>query len=272
MPEVMKMSNEKHGVLTKYDLRKAAYRWLMSVNTFNYEGQLSSSVVFALAPALRKIYKEDNDYVDALNNHYKYFNTHPWIANLVLGAALAMEDKEGIKAKDTIQDFKVGLMGPLAGIGDTIIWILIPTIMGSIAGYMCIKGNPAGLIAWIIMNIFFFIVRTRLFEVGYNQGMKIFNEYGKQLTIFTEAASVLGLVVVGALIPSVVTVTCPLSFKTGEVAMKIQPLLDSILPSLIPVTLALLAYKLLGKKVKMTTLILLIIVISMIGAALGILG
>jgi Phosphotransferase system, mannose/fructose/N-acetylgalactosamine-specific component IID len=271
----MKMSNEnqeKQGVLTKHDLRKAGYRWLMSVNTFNYEGQLSSSVVFALSQALRKIYKKDDDYVEALNNHYKYFNTHPWIANLVLGAALAMEDKEGIKAKDTIQDFKVGLMGPLAGIGDTIIWILLPTIMGSIAGYMAIKGNPTGMIAWIIMNIFFFIVRTRLFEVGYNQGMKIFTKFSKELTIFTEAASVLGLVVVGALIPSVVTVTCPLSFKTGEVAMKIQPLLDSILPSLIPVTLAFIAYKLLGKKVKMTTLILLIIVISMIGAALGILG
>lgn len=266
------MSNEKPGILTKHDLRKAGYRWLMSVNTFNYEGQLSSSVVFALAPALRKIYKKDEDYIEALNNHYKYFNTMPWLANLVLGASLAMEDKEGIAAKDTIQDFKVGLMGPLAGVGDTIFWILIPTIFGSIAGYMALKGNPIGLIFWIILNIFFFAVRTRLFEVGYNQGMKIFNQFGKQLTIFTEAASVLGLVVVGALIPSVVTVTCPLNFKNGEVAMKIQPLLDSILPALIPVTFAWIAYALLGKKVKMTTLILLIIVVSMIGAATGLLG
>lgn len=268
------MSNEKekHGVLTKADLKKAAYRWLMSVNTFNYEGQLSSSVVFSLSPSLRKIYKKDEDYVEALNNHFKYFNTMPWIANLVLGAALAMEDKEGIKAKDTIQDFKVGLMGPLAGIGDTLFWVLIPTIIGSIAGYMAIQGNPVGLIAWLLLNVFFFIVRIRMFEVGYNQGMKLFNKFSKQLVIFTEAASVLGLVVVGALIPSVVTVTCPLSFKTGEIAMKIQPLLDSILPSLIPILFTFISYKLLGKKVKMTTLILLIIVVSMIGAATGILG
>lgn len=264
--------NEKKGVLTKHDLRNAAWRWLMSVNTFNYEGQLSSSVVFALSPSLRKIYKSDDEYVEALNNHYKYFNTHPWLANLVLGASLAMEDKDGIKAKDTVQDFKVGVMGPLAGIGDTIIWILIPTILGSIAGYMALKGNPVGLIIWVLLNLVFFAIRIHLFEIGYNQGMKIISQFSKELSVFTEAVSVLGLTVIGALIPSVVTVTCPLQYTMGKVVMKIQPQLDSILPSLIPVLFAFICYKLLGKKVKMTTLILIIIVVSMIGAATGILG
>lgn len=260
-------TKEKKGVLTKHDLRKTAFRWLMAVNTFNYEGQLSSSVVFALSPALRKIYKKDNEYVESINNHYKFFNTMPWLASLVLGSTLAMEDKQGIAAKNAVQDFKVGLMGPLAGIGDTIFWVLIPTIFGSIAGYMGKNGNPIGLILWVLLNFVFFAIRIRLFEVGYSQGMKIINQFGKQLSVVTDAFSVLGLVVIGAIIPSVVNVTSPLIFKMGAVSMKLQPLLDQILPALIPVVFAWISYYLIGKKMKMTTLILLIIGISMLAAA-----
>lgn len=258
-------------VLTTKDLRKSGYRWMLGISTFNYESQLAPSVIYSLAPALRKIYKDENEYIEALNNHYKYFNTMPWIANILLGAVLAMEDNQGIEAKDAVQDFKVGLMGPLAGVGDTIFWTLIPTIFGSIAGYMALKGNPIGLILWLSLNVFFFIVRTRLFEFGYKQGVRIITELGKQLNVFTEAASVLGLTVVGALIPTVINLKTVLQFKTGDVAMEIQPLLDQVLPALLPVALTAIIYYFMGKKkVKMTTIILLIIVLSMLGSALGI--
>lgn len=67
-----------------------------------------------------------------LDNQFKYFNTTTWMANILLGASLAMEEKDGLEALDTVQNFKTGMMGPLAGIGDTLIWVLYPTIMGSI--------------------------------------------------------------------------------------------------------------------------------------------
>lgn len=134
---------EKAPVLTKKDCVKGAIRWsLMAVTTFNYDTQLAPAVVFGIGPLLRKIYKDDDEYVEALNNHYKYFNTMPWLANIVLGATLALEDKEGITSLDAVQNIKVSLMGPLAGIGDTLFWTLLPTIMGSIAGYMALEGNP----------------------------------------------------------------------------------------------------------------------------------
>lgn len=111
---------EKAPVLTKKDCVKGAIRWsLMAVTTFNYDTQLAPAVVFGIGPLLRKIYKDDDEYVEALNNHYKYFNTMPWLANIVLGATLALEDKEGITSLDAVQNIKVSLMGPLAGIGDT---------------------------------------------------------------------------------------------------------------------------------------------------------
>ena len=95
---------EKAPVLTKKDCVKGAIRWsLMAVTTFNYDTQLAPAVVFGIGPLLRKIYKDDDEYVEALNNHYKYFNTMPWLANIVLGATLALEDKEGITSLDAQQ-------------------------------------------------------------------------------------------------------------------------------------------------------------------------
>lgn len=269
----MKMSNKK-PVLTKKDLRKTAYRWIpMSVACFNYESQMAGGIVYAFAPALRKIYEKDEEFGEAIENHFKFFNTNPWIANIILGAALAMEDTQGIEGKEAIQDFKTSMMGPMAGVGDTIIWVLLPTIMGSISAYMSLEGNPLGMIAWLLIYIACFILRTRLVEFGYNQGLKIITQFGRQLSIFTEAASALGLMVVGALIPSVINVTVPYVYKAGEVSMEIQPLLDQVLPSLIPVILTFICYKLLGtKKMNMTRVIILLIIFSMIAAATGILA
>lgn len=272
--EVWKMSNKRVPVLTTKDLRKTAWRWMpMAINTFNYEGQMNSTVVYSLTPALRKIYPNDDEFVEALNNHFKYFNAMPWLAEILLGATLAMEDKQGIGAKDAVQALKTGLMGPISGIGDTIFWVLIPTIMGSIAGYMALEGSPVGAILYLLLNIAFIFMRTRLFELGYKSGVKIITDFGDRLNAFTESASILGLCVVGALIPTVAAVKTPLSFKTGEVVMEIQPLLDKILPGLIPVVLTFIVYQLLTKKnVKLTTVILLIIVLSMACSFFGLLA
>lgn len=86
--------------------------------------------------ALRKIYPNDDDYISAMDGHFNYFNVTPQMGNIILSATLAMEEKDGLKAKDAVQSFKTSLMGPFSGVGDSIFWILLPTIMGSIAGYM----------------------------------------------------------------------------------------------------------------------------------------
>lgn len=264
----------KEPVLTKKDCVKGAVRWsLMAVNTFNYDTQLAPAVVFGIGPLLRKIYKDDDEYVEALNNHFKYFNTQPWLANLVLGATLAMEDQEGISAADAVQNIKVSLMGPLAGIGDTLFWTLLPTIFGSIAGYMALEGNPIGVILWLIVNMIIFGVRTQLMWVGYKEGTKLISKLGTKIAQITDAASVLGLTVVGALAATVVTAKTPLVFQMGEINMALSDLLDKILPSMISVLTVWALYKLLGRKgMKITTLILLVIVFSMLCSALGILA
>ncbi len=84
-------------------------------------------------------------------------------------------------------------MGPLAGVGDTLIWTLLPTILGSIAGYMALEGNPVGTILWLLTNVVFIIIRTQLMWIGYKEGTKLITKFGAKIAQITDAASVLGL-------------------------------------------------------------------------------
>lgn len=268
-------NNDGKYKVTKRDLRKTAARYnFMACNIFNYESQMGPAVAWAMAPVLRKIYKDDEQYKAALNNHFNYFNSTTVMSSVILGATLAVEEKDGIAAKETVQSLKTSLMGPFAGVGDTLVWVLWPTIMGSISGYMAQQGNPLGAIIWLLCNIAFWFVKSKMFEVGYTSGTKLITNLGKKLTAFTEAASIMGLSVVGALIATSVKMTTALNFQVGEVALNLQTdILDKIMPALLPVILTGIVYKLLGsKKWTPTKLILLIILISLVCSFFGILS
>lgn len=262
-------------VLTRKDVNRAGLRWMvMPMSSFCYEVQFGQAVVYALAPALRRIYPDDDDYLAAINNHFKYFNTQPYMCQIVLGAALGMEEQLGRAGAETIQDFKTGVMGPLAGIGDTLFWVVIPTIWASIASPLALEGNAVGIILWTIFAIALTLFRLKFFEWGYNLGTRLITELKSTLQVLTDACSILGLTVVGALIPSVISVQVPLvlNFATGT-SLSIQEQLDKIMPCMIPVVLTVVCYKLLGKKkVSMTTLVFVVLIVSILGAALGILG
>lgn len=259
--------------LTKNDVRQTALRWqLMNCNTLNFENLQAGSFAFSMAPALRKLYANDEDYEKALASHYLYYNCNPWAGNLIIGAVLALEEAQGNEARETIKDLKTSLMGPLSGVGDTIAWVLLPTIFGSIAGYTAKDGNPTMSFIWLAVYIAWFFLRLKIVDFGYQKGTEIIGKLGSQISAITEAASILGLVVVGALISSVVKVETPLAFQTGEVVQEIQPLLDGVLPSMIPVILTFISYRLLTKRnVSMTKLILIFLVIAMVAAFFGIL-
>lgn len=263
----------KQKVLTKKDLRKSAWRWLIGVSTFNYQTQLAPSVVFSIYPCLRKMYPDDDDLVKACKNHFRYYNTMPWVSPFVIGAALGIEDEGGLESADAVNDFKVGLMGPLAGIGDTIGWAMIPTIFGSIAASMGMEGNPIGILIWLAFTIAFLVIRILGYEIGYNQGTKLITSLGKQITVFTEAVSVLGLTVVGSILSSTVKLSTSVTYTNGDVKMSVQEMIDGVMPNLLPVlALAIIYYFMSKKKVKMTRMILFIIIASWIGAATGILA
>lgn len=267
------MNKQPTTKITKKDRRRAAVRYnFMACNIFNYESQMGPAVAWALAPALRKIYDDDDEYQEALENHFNYYNSTTVMSSLILGASLAMEERDGIKAKTAVQSLKTSLMGPMAGVGDTLVWVLWPTIMGSISGYMALQGNPLGAIVWLIANIVFWFVKLKMFDIGFTSGTKLITSLGERLNIFTESASIVGLSVVGALVATVVKISMPVKFAVGKVTLNLQTgIFDKIMPALLPALLTLLIYHLLGnKKWTPTKIILLVIAISLVGTFLGI--
>jgi len=261
--------------LSKKERNAAFRRWtFVSGLGWNYETQQAPSVAYAMARALRKIYPNDDDYIEAMDNHFKYFNITPQMGNVVLGATLAMEEKDGLKATDAVQNLKVSLMGPLSGVGDSIFWLLWPTIIGGIAGYMALQGNPTGAIVWTLVSAALYFVKMGLSKLGYSSGTKLVTAFSERLNIFTDAISVMGLMVVGTIVATVVKVYTPLKFSTGKVSLSVQTgVLDKIMPALLPAALAGLTYWLLGKKWwTPTKIILLLVVISLVGTFFNILG
>jgi PTS system mannose-specific IID component len=268
-------ADESGRLLTDKDVRKCAWRWCMSVNGFNYETQLAPSVVFSEADALKKIYRDDDvAYRDSLENSAKYFNVTPPVAGILLGAGLAMEEKNGTAALGAVQDLKVGLMGSLSGIGDAIIWILIPTIFGSISAYLAQSGNPIGALLFVAVNLVFSLgVKIKSWDWGYHFGTQLITSLADKVAALTESMSVLGLTVVGALIPSVVKLSTNLTINIGDVSFGLQEgLFDKILLGLLPVCATAIVYQLIKKGVSTNKIILGIIVFCWLGAVFGFLG
>ncbi|MFI3284049.1 MAG: PTS system mannose/fructose/sorbose family transporter subunit IID [Erysipelotrichaceae bacterium] len=261
--------------LTRKDLLKARNRWTFMANiAFNYETMQSTSVINAIGPCLEKIYDDDPEGLQkSLHSHFKFFNTQPWMGEIILSAALAIEEEGGSSAEDAVRGVKTSLMGPFAGLGDSIFFVLPKTIFGAIASYMALEGNPIGLLICLGFSLIMLSLRFKMWDIGYNQGVKFVTSMQEKLSNLTDAASVMGLVVVGAMIASNVKATIPYTFIVGETAVTIQSVLDSIMPNFLPLTVTLIVYWLFGKKgMTSTKMVWLIIAISVVGAFLGILG
>lgn len=274
------MSNESiekrdNKALTEKDLNKCGRRWCMSVNGFNYETQLAPSVVFAEADALKKIYGDDDEgYRASLENAARYFNATPPVAGFLLGAGLAIEEEGKTDALSAVQDLKVGLMGSISGIGDAVLWVMLPTIFGSMSAYMAQDGNPLGAFVFAaVMLVCSLGLKIKSWGWGYKFGSALITSLADKVAALSEAMSVLGLTVVGALIPSVVSVSTPLTFTIGEVSFGLQEqLFDALLTGFLPVVATVAIYALLKKKVSTNWIILGVIVVSWVCAAFGILG
>lgn len=260
--------------LTKHDLFQANWRWLWgSQICWDYERMMSTGYLFTMLPTLKKLYKNDQDLIEMMKMHNQFFNTNAYVGGFIVGMDMAIEEKQGRKAEDTVAGLKAGLMGPFAGVGDTIVGVILPTIFGSIGAYMGLKGNPTGAILWLLVNFAVLILRFFLLPLGYSQGEKLIYATGDKLNRITDAAILLGVTVVGALIPTVISANVPLVFKTGKVVLKAQTVLDQIMPSLVPVALVALCYWLLGKKrMNSTRLIVLVLILGIALGAFGIIG
>ena len=263
------------NVLTKKDLRRCLNRYIFTRQSpFNYETMQSGGWVYSIHPAMEKIYDGDADLLaEKYKDHFKFYNTHPWMGNIILGACIAIESTKDPDATKQAVEMRTALMGPLAGIGDAIIWIMFMTILGAIAAYMALEGCIVGWVIAEAIQLVIWFAFYKLFFVAYEQGVTFVTTRSAQLQHITEAASVLGLSVVGALVASTVNVKFGITMSYGEVVQPVNDLLDSIIPHFGNVVTVALIYWGLGRK-SMTSgkMIVIVLVAAIVLSAIGILA
>ena len=258
------MSKEKKTIITK-EGNRVFWRWyFLGGCGWNYEKMQGLGYYYSMLPMIKK-QKSEEDKQKLAKTELQFFNTNNTMAPIIMGVDCALQDQTGADATDTIAALKTGMMGPSAGIGDTLFHVIPSTIIGSIASYMALEGSPLALILWLLFGLLRAFCMRNFFALGYREGAKIVSEIGNRLKKITQAANILGITVIGALIPSVVNAKFAYEFSWGEVSISVQELADQIMPSLAPTLVVFFAYWMLGrKKMNSTRVTLLLVVVGIL--------
>lgn len=264
--------------ITKKDLMKVFWRSFTMEWSWNYERQANMSYTYAMIPIINKLYKTTKDKSDALKRHLEFFNTTPHISTLMLGISTAMEESnaksDGFDTS-SINNVKVGLMGPLAGIGDSFFWGTLRVIATGIGTSLALQGNILGPILFLLVfNVPHILVRYLFMFWGYKLGAGVLDKIQKSglMESLTYGAAILGLMVIGGMTAEMVAVNIPLSIGSGDSAMPVADILNGIVPGILSLGFTGFIYTLLSKGFKTSTILVIIALIGILGAFFGVLA
>ncbi|AOT56017.1 PTS system mannose/fructose/sorbose family transporter subunit IID [Weissella soli] len=297
--------------LSKSDRLSVAWRSTFLQASWNYERMQNLGFAYAMIPALKKLYTNKEDRAAALTRHMEFFNTHPYLASPILGVTLALEEERanGAAIDDTaVQGVKIGMMGPLAGIGDPVFWFTVRPILGALGASLASAGNIMGpIIFFVAWNLIRWGFMWYTQEFGYRAGSEITKDLsGGLLKDVTKGASILGMFILAVLVERWVSIKFAvelpakklaegayIQFPTGEVtggklqeilsqqasglsltkeaANSLQSNIDSLIPGLMGLLLTLFMMYLLKKKISPIYLIVGLFVLGVVAHVLGIL-
>lgn len=265
------------GKISKKTLNKVLLRTQGCQFAHNYERMQSLSLTYCFAPVLEELYKDKpkEERVHAMQRHLEYFNTHPIAIPFILGISAALEESTEEDNKDVVVAIKTSLMGPFAGLGDSLLNLTWFPIAGSIGASMCVDtGSLVGpLVMFLMINLLYWPLKYFGLHMGYSKGMQLVESGGVQIfDRLGTLANVLGVMVVGGLIPTTVKLSTALQFKFSEGdPLNIQQQLDNVMPYMLPVILTAICYKLIKKGNGKNTaqVILGLIVFALVFAAIG---
>lgn len=297
--------------LTKKDRLAVAWRSTFIQGSWNYERMQNGGFAFSMIPAIKKLYTDKEDRKAALKRHLEFFNTHPYIASPILGVTLALEEERanGAPVDDVaIQGVKVGMMGPLAGIGDPVFWFTVRPMLGALGASLAMGGNILGpIIFFVAWNVIRWAFMWYTQEFGYKAGSAITDDLsGGLLQDVTKGASILGMFVLASLVQRWVNISfvptvsevelskgafiewdqvqmTPQGLQTlfGEInsgkalsnikVTTLQDNLDQLIPGLAGLLLTFLCMWLLKKKVSPIVIILGLFIVGILGHVVGLL-
>ena len=296
--------------LSKSDRKKVWWRSQFLQGSWNYERMQNLGWAYSLIPAIKKLYTKKEDQAAALERHLEFFNTHPYVAAPIMGVTLALEEERanGVEIDDAaIQGVKIGMMGPLAGIGDPVFWFTVRPILGALGASLAASGNLVGpllfFFGWNAIRMAFLWYTQ---EFGYKAGSEITKDMsGGILKDITKGASILGMFILAVLVQRWVsinfTINLPgkqlsegayINFPEGPVTgaelkgilgqalsgmsldrvqpQTLQGQLNSLIPGLMGLLLTFLCMWLLKKKVSPITIILALFAVGIAARFFGI--
>lgn len=220
---------EKNVSLTKQDRISVCWRSTFLQGSWNYERMQNGGFCYAMIPAIKRLYSTKEDQAAALKRHLEFFNTQPYVGAPILGVTMALEEDRanGAPVDDAaIQGVKVGMMGPLAGVGDPIFWFTVRPILGALAASFAMSGNILGpILFFVLWNVIRYAFLWYTQEFGYKAGTAITKDLsGGLLQKVTQGASILGMFVLGALVQRWVNVGFP--FTVSKVTLSEGAFID----------------------------------------------
>lgn len=270
-------ANPKRQV-SKKALDKTWWTWFKyCLGVFGFERLEAPGFAMSMIPLFKELYEDDQQkQVEGVKRHTTFFNTHPYLGGLINGivASMEIEKANGADISDEmIENLKVGMMGPVAGIGDSLFQATLYPIVFSVAIGLSAGGSPLGAI-FAVVTVFtlqLFVTRFTFYQ-GLKLGQEAFQSLlGDKMDKLQTAMAVLGLTVMGAVTAQFVNFNLKLTYKSKMNEVNFQEILDGIFPSILPICLVLLGYYLLRKKnISAIKLILVYVVVVAISAVIGI--
>lgn len=256
-------------------LGKVFRRTLSLSATYNYERMQGLGYVYAMIPVIDEYYMDEQDKIDAYKRHFELFNTTPTVGGFITGLTSSME-REAVADpnfdKSSINAIKISLMGPFAGIGDSIFQGSLRVISLGVGISLAATGNPLGiLLHLLIYNIPATFVRYYGVFVGFGLGGKFIKTATESglLGKITKAATTVGLMTVGAMSCTMVKFDIGAVLNMEGTEIVIQDILDSIFPKILPLLLVFLCYKAINKGVKPILIMVLLMIFGVAGKVLG---
>ena len=265
--------------ITKKTLAKSFHQWYYGhLTCFSQEHMQTFGYLTSMLPIVEELYKDKAEQKEAMQTYTAFFNTEPQLGALVVGITAGLEEARAngdAVDGETINGMRAGLMGPIAGIGDSlVVGTLIPVLLGIALG-LSKGGNPIGALFYILVwNVLIYGGMRFAYFKGYELGDKAVEFLvGPKGQALRKAISVIGGMVIGAVAATWVSVTTSLELKNadGEAFLKLQEKIDGVYPGLLTAGFITLCWWLMAKKkVSPNLVMLLLVVIALIGVALGI--
>jgi len=279
----MAKTQHEQKLIPQKALFRAAMIWETWVQTcYNYERMMGMACAHTFLPVVKYLYPNDRDkQIDLMTREMEFFNVHPEFGSCILGLAISMEEEKAMGKdipNELITNIKTSLMGPLAGIGDTI-WqgVLIPILLA-----LCIdvtlsgNGNIWGSIIYaVLMFVITYAFSYWNFMFGYRAGgdaIMDFLEKGVLNKLLT-GASIMGCMVMGGLIVNYVHATCGIVIHASGMDFSLQEsLFDAVLPNILPLGVTMGVYGLMQKKWTSLKIIGVIVAVGIVGGLFNILA